>query len=196
MNSAKIKKVPAQKMLCESDRVLPNFVLIGFMGCGKSSIGRRLAALTGHRFVDTDDQIVQSEGRSIAEIFASEGEEHFRELEKRTVENLVGVCGIILSCGGGLILRQENRENVKKIGIVAWLDADPDILFERASRSGKRPLLQTENPRETFDRLLDMRREFYTAAADFRLDSTALSHDEAAQRLLDEALRFSHRFDG
>jgi len=176
--------------------VLPNFVLIGFMGCGKSSVGRRLAALTGHRFVDTDDQIVQSEGRNITEIFASEGEEHFRELEKRTVENFVGVCGIILSSGGGLVLRQDNRENLKKIGIVAWLDAEPDILFERASRSGKRPLLQTENPRETFDRLLDTRREFYTAAADFRLDSTNLSHDEAAQRLLDEAMRFHHRFDG
>jgi len=166
------------------------------MGCGKSSVGRRLASLTGHRFVDTDDQIVQGEGRSIAEIFASDGEEFFREVEKRTVEGFVGVCGIVLSSGGGLILRQENRETLKKIGIVAWLDADPDVLFERATRSGKRPLLQTDNPRETFDRLLDSRRGFYTEAADFRLDSTGLGHDEAAQRLLDEAMRFRHRFDG
>ncbi len=166
------------------------------MGCGKSSVGRRLASLTGHRFVDTDDQVVQSEGRGIAEIFSSDGEEYFRAVEKRTVENFIGVCGIVLSSGGGLILRQDNRETLKKIGIVAWLDADPAILFERASRSGKRPLLQTENPRETFDRLLDSRREFYTAAADFRLDSTGLGHDEAAQSLLDEAMRFHHRFDG
>ena len=160
------------------------------MGCGKSSVGRRLASLTGHRFVDTDDQIVQNEGRSIAEIFASDGEEYFREVEKGMVENFVGVCGVILSSGGGLILRQDNRETLKKIGIVAWLDADPDVLFERASRSGKRPLLQT------FDRLLNSRRDLYTETADFRLDSTNLSHDEAAQRLLDEALRSRHRFDG
>ena len=166
------------------------------MGCGKSSVGRRLASLTGHRFVDTVDQIVQNEGRSIAEIFASDGEEYFREVEKRMVENFVGVCGVILSSGGGLILRQDNRETLKKIGIVAWLDADPDVLFERASRSGKRPLLQTEDPRETFDRLLNSRRDLYTETADFRLDSTNLSHDEAAQRLLDEALRSRHRFDG
>jgi len=165
------------------------------MGCGKSSVGRRLATLTGHRFVDTDEVIVQAEGRSIADIFAQNGEGYFREVEKRVAEDFVGVCGIILSSGGGLILREDNRKTLKKIGIVAWLDAHPDILFERATRSGKRPLLQTENPRETFDGLLESRRQFYEDAADFRLDSSDLGHDEAAQRLLDEALRHRHRFD-
>jgi shikimate kinase len=176
--------------------VLPNLVLIGFMGCGKSSVGRRLSALTGHRFIDTDDQIVQAEGRSIAEIFAAEGEDYFREVERRVAQNYIGVCGIVVSSGGGFILREDNRQTLKKIGIVAWLDADPDVLFERATRSGKRPLLQTENPREIFDRLLDSRRPFYEEAADFRLDSTGLSHDEAAQKLLDEASRHRQRFDG
>jgi len=166
------------------------------MGCGKSSVGRRLASLTGHRFVDTDEVIVQTEGRSISDIFATEGEAYFREVERRVAEDFVGVCGIVLSSGGGLVLREDNRETLKKIGIVAWLDADPEVLFERATRSGKRPLLQTENPRETFDTLLASRRQFYESAADFRLDSTELGHDEAAQRLLDEALRHRHRFDG
>ena len=161
------------------------------MGCGKSSVGRRLAGLTGHRFVDTDELIAQGEGRTIAEIFARNGEDYFREAEQRSLENLVGVCGIILSTGGGLVLRPAN---LKRVGIVAWLDASPDTLFERAIRSGKRPLLQTEDPRETFDELLSVRRELYSLTADFRIDTTRLSHDEAAQVLLDEALRRHRRF--
>ena len=164
------------------------------MGCGKSSVGRRLSGLTGHRFVDTDEIIAQNAGRTIAEIFTHNGEEYFRDAEQRTLENLVGVCGIILSTGGGLILRPANRQFLKRIGIVAWLDATPDVLFERAVRSGKRPLLQTEDPRKTFDELLGVRRDLYNLTADFRIDSTQLSHDEAAQLLLEEALRRHRRF--
>jgi shikimate kinase len=165
------------------------------MGCGKSSVGRRLAFLTGHRVLDTDDLVVQSEGRGIPEIFAADGEAYFRDAEQRVLQESVGLCGIILSTGGGAILRSENRETLRRIGVIAWLDADPDILFERASRSGRRPLLQTENPRQAFDNLLAARREIYTETADFRLDSTTLGHDEAAQMLLDEAMRCRRRFE-
>jgi shikimate kinase len=164
------------------------------MGCGKSSVGRRLSGLTGHRFVDTDELIVQSEGCNIPEIFSQNGEVYFRDVEQRSLEKLVGICGIILSTGGGLVLRPANRQTLKKIGIVAWLDASPDALFERAMRSGKRPLLQTEDPRKTFDDLLSVRQEVYNLTADFRIDSTRLSHDQAAQMLLDEALRRHRRF--
>lgn len=165
------------------------------MGCGKSSVGRRLAFLTGHRFLDTDDLVVQAEGRGIPEIFAAEGETYFRDVEQRILRESVGLCGIILSTGGGAIVRPENREILRKVGVVAWLDADPDILFERASRSGRRPLLQTDNPRQAFDGLLASRREIYTETADFRVDSTSLGHDEAAQMLLDEAMRCRRRFE-
>lgn len=164
--------------------MLPNIVLIGFMGCGKSSVGRRLSALTGHRFVDTDDLIVQKEKRVISGIFSSVGEEGFRDIEERVLSDFVGVAGIVLATGGGAILREANRIAMKKIGTVAWLDAQPDALFERASRSQRRPLLQTENPRQTFDSLLEFRRPLYAAAADFRLDSTGLEHDEVAQKIL------------
>lgn len=158
-------------------------------------MGRRLAFLTGHRFLDTDDLVVQAEGRGIPEIFAAEGESYFREVEQRVLQETVGLCGIILSTGGGAILRPENRQTLRQVGVVAWLDADPDILFERASRSGRRPLLQTENPRQAFDDLLASRREIYTETSDFRLDSTSLGHDEAAQMLLDEAMRCRRRFE-
>lgn len=176
--------------------MLPNIILIGFMGCGKSSVGRRLAKLTGHRFIDTDDQVVQAEKRSITRIFASEGEPYFRQKETQILQDLVGVAGIVLSTGGGVVVASENRVLLKKIGIVAWLDADPDILFERASRSGKRPLLKTEDPRGTFDALREARLDAYAEAADFRLDSSGLAHDTVAQHLLDEALRHHHRFEG
>ena len=174
--------------------MLPNLVLIGFMGSGKSSVGRRLSGLTGHRFLDVDELITQAENRSIPEIFTQRGENHFRDLEQRALEDLVGVCGIVLSTGGGLVLRPANRETLKRIGIVAWLDADPEILFERAMRSGRRPLLQTEDPKETFHALLSVRRNLYEITADFRVDSSRLSHDDVAQTLLEEALRKYRRF--
>ena len=157
-------------------------------------MGRRLSGLTGHRFVDIDELVTQAEGRSISEIFSQRGETYFRDLEQRALQDLVGVCGIVLSTGGGLVLRQTNREILKRIGIVAWLDADPEVLFERAMRSGRRPLLQTEDPKRAFDELLSVRRDLYEATADFRVDSSRLSHDEAAQTLLDEALRRYRRF--
>jgi len=173
--------------------VLPNVVLIGFMGCGKSSVGRRLASLTGHRFVDTDELVAQAANKSIPEIFAASGEEGFRDIEERVLADLVGVAGIVLATGGGAVLRESNRAAMKKIGAVAWLDADPDALFERASRSQRRPLLQTENPRKTFDELLAARRAIYGEAADFRLDSTGLAHDDVAQSILEQTMRHQAR---
>ncbi len=166
------------------------------MGCGKSSVGRRLASLTGHRFVDTDELVAQAENRSIPEIFAEGGEAAFREIEARVLADLVGVAGIVLATGGGAILRETNRTALKSIGPVAWLDADPDALFERAARSQRRPLLQTEDPRKTFDELLAARRPIYEQASDFRIDSTGLGHDEVAQTILEQTMRTRARDNG
>lgn len=163
------------------------------MGCGKSSVGRRLALLTGHRFVDTDELVAQAENMSITDIFANGGEDHFRQIEERILADLVGVAGIVLATGGGAILRESNRTAMRKIGTVAWLDADADVLFERASRSQRRPLLQTENPRKTFDQLLESRRAIYGDASDFRIDSTGLDHDQVAQNLLEQTMRLRSR---
>lgn len=154
------------------------------MGCGKSSIGRRLSSLTGYRFVDSDEQIVAAENRSITEIFADQGEDYFREVETRVLQELRGTFGIILATGGGAALKPENRALLREIGRVAWLDAEPDALFERAIRSGRRPLLQTENPRAAFDRLREARISIYEDASDFRVDSTHLSHDAVAAAVL------------
>jgi shikimate kinase len=143
--------------------------------------------------VDTDELVVQAENKSIPEIFAAGGEEGFRGIEERVIADLIGVAGIVLATGGGAVLRESNRAAMKKIGAVAWLDADPDALFERASRSQRRPLLQTENPRKTFDELLASRRAIYEGVADFRLDSTGLGHDEVAQSILEQTMRLQAR---
>jgi shikimate kinase len=170
--------------------MLPNFVLIGFMGSGKTTVGRRLASLTGHRFLDSDELVANRAQRGIPEIFATDGEEGFRRLEEATLAELVGVAGVVLSTGGGAVLREANRATMKKTGIVVWLDSDPDILFDRAMRSGRRPLLQTENPRASFDALLSARREIYESAADLRIDTSQMELEDVAKRVLEQAMRF------
>jgi shikimate kinase len=170
--------------------VLPNIVLIGFMGCGKSSVGRRIAGNTGRRFVDTDELVTAKAGMSISRIFATHGEAHFRELESQALVEMEGESGMVLATGGGIILSEKNRAALRRVGTVVWLDADPDVLFERVSRNKKRPLLQTENPRATFDALIAARRPIYEKAANVRVDSTSLPHDDAARIVVDEVLRF------
>jgi len=173
--------------------VLPNIVLIGFMGSGKSSVGRRLASLTGHRFLDTDELIVKREGVPISRIFRQHGEDYFRRVEAEEVAALVGIAGVILATGGGVILSETNRRHLHELGAVAWLDADPEVLFERVSRNKKRPLLQTESPRESFDALRGSRLGIYEETADFRIDSSGLGHDEVARQVLEEVMRWSAR---
>jgi shikimate kinase len=173
--------------------MLPNIVLIGFMGSGKSSVGRHVSEMTGHRFVDTDLLVTQKAGMGIPRIFRERGEEEFRKMETEVLRELVGVCGIVLATGGGLVLRDQNRELLHEIGIVVWLDAEPDVIFERVSRTQKRPLLATENPRATFDELREKRLPVYEEAAITRIDSTGLTHQQAARKVIEAASRQIHQ---
>jgi shikimate kinase len=162
-----------------------NIILIGFMGCGKSSIGRRLALRLGHQFLDTDELIIASaDGKSISEIFAEEGEEAFRARETGAIRSLSSSQSIVLATGGGAILREENRRILSDLGLIVWLHADADILFERASRNRKRPLLQVENPRTTFNALLESRLPTYRAAASVTVDASGLSHDQTVEAIV------------
>ncbi len=163
------------------------------MGCGKSSVGRRIASNTGHRFADTDEIVAARAGRSISRIFAEQGEAHFRELETAALKELSDASGIVLATGGGIILREKNRAALRSIGPVMWLDAAPDVLFGRVSRNRKRPLLHTGDPRATFDALLTARRPIYEETANFRIDSTGLSHDEVARIAVEEAAKIAAR---
>lgn len=161
-----------------------NIVLIGFMGCGKSNIGKRLSGRLGFEFLDSDDLITARAGRSITEIFATEGEERFRERETAELRELLEEQNIILATGGGSILREENRSLLHRIGRVVWLHADPETLFERATRSRKRPLLEVENPRTVFNNLLETRLHLYESTCDLKVDASGLSHEQTVEEIL------------
>ena len=161
-----------------------NIVLIGFMGCGKSSVGRLIAEKLRYRFVDTDQSIVRETGVPISEIFATHGEDHFRDLETEVLESLRDKRGLVIATGGGIVTRVRNLPLLRELGFVAWLNADEDVIFERVSRNKRRPLLQTENPRETIHKLLVERLPMYQGAAQITIDTGAGSHDEIADAVI------------
>ena len=168
-----------------------NLVLIGFMGSGKSSIGRILATKLGFQMVDTDAMVVQEAGMPITEIFAREGEEGFRLHEAKALAALEArkACGLVIATGGGIVTREGNLPLLHQLGFVVELKASEEVIFERVSRNKARPLLHTPNPRETVSKLLAVRAPLYAAAADFTLDTTAKSHTEAADAIIAEARR-------
>jgi shikimate kinase len=163
--------------------VFRNLVLVGFMGSGKSSVGRILSSLTGFALVDTDNLVAIDAGMPIPEIFRQHGEEHFRSLETEALRRLVGRIGLIVATGGGVILSEENRRLLREIGPVVWLDASTDQLHQRVKHS-KRPLLQTDDPRRTLEELYRSRENLYHEAATVRIDSTHLTHRQTAEAIL------------
>jgi len=163
--------------------VFRNLVLVGFMGSGKSSVGRILSSLTGFALVDTDTLVAQQAGQSIPAIFKQRGEEHFRALESEVLQSLVGRIGLIVATGGGVIIKEENRKLLARIGPVVWLDASTDQLFQRIKNS-KRPLLRTDDPRRTVEELYRSREPLYRETATIRIDSGALTHRQTAEAVL------------
>ena len=166
-----------------------NIVLIGFMGSGKSSIGRIVARRMGFQFLDTDALIVERAGRSIPTIFAEQGEEKFRDLETGAIESLAQHSRCVIATGGGAVLRERNRALLRELGLVVLLAASEEVLFERVSRNDRRPLLQTENPRETLGQMLAGRREMYEAAAEHVVDTSHFTHRQSADAVIAAARR-------
>jgi shikimate kinase len=163
-----------------------SIVLIGMMGAGKSSVGRCLQRRTGLARLDIDEMLAAEFGIPIAEIFATHGEEKFRDSETSTLCKLAPDRPAIIVTGGGIVLRNENVGLLKKLGTVVWLTADEATLFERASRRNDRPLIQKENPREVYSELFRQREPLYAAAADIHVDTAAKTHDEVADEILNK----------
>lgn len=161
-----------------------SIVLIGMMGAGKSSVGRVLAWRTGLVRFDTDETVAAEFGMSVSEIFERHGEEKFRDAETEVLRHLAPRPAVIITTGGGIVLRPENVDLLKRVGAIVWLNGDEMTLFKRASRKDTRPLLRNENPRAVFSELLRKREPLYQAAADFEIDTSKLTHDEVAEMIL------------
>jgi shikimate kinase len=162
----------------------PNLILIGFMGSGKSSVGRLAAHRLRFQFTDTDAIITQRTGVEISEIFDRSGETQFRELETRAIESLGGLNRYVVATGGGAVLREENRKLLRELGFVVLLTAREEVIYDRVIRHSKRPLLHTPDPKATIAELLAERQEAYAAAAHWTLDTSDLSHEQAMQALV------------
>lgn len=165
-------------------RVTKPIVLVGLMGAGKSTIGRRLAGAAGVPFIDSDNEIVEAAGCSISDIFESYGEEIFRDLEQRVMLRLVNGEPGVIATGGGAFINAEIRSAVQEKAISIWLKADLDTLVERVSRRDTRPLLRTGDKGEILERLMKERYPIYEQA-DIAIDSNAGVHDTVVVRILD-----------
>ena len=166
-----------------------SIVLIGFMGTGKSSVGRRLEQAIGCRRFDTDQMITKALGMPIEQIFSELGEARFRDEESAVLQRLAGETRAIIVTGGGVVLRPENVARLRALGTVVCLTADLPTLLARLARRSDRPLLRTENRAETVRTLLSEREPIYREAAELTIDTTSLSHDEVAQSIQDSLAR-------
>jgi shikimate kinase len=162
-------------------------VLIGMMGAGKSTIGRRLAARLRLPFLDADTEIETAAAMSIPDIFEIHGEPHFRDGEARVIARLLDGGSCVLATGGGAFLREETRDRIQRQAISIWLKADADVIMRRVRRRADRPLLQTADPVATVTRLLVEREPFYQAA-----DLTIWSRDVPHDRIVDDCVDALH----
>jgi shikimate kinase len=162
-----------------------NVALVGFMGCGKTAIGRLLAKKMGLVFKDTDDLIEAREGRSIPEIFKTDGEAYFRKVEKAILkQELENHTGVVYGCGGGVVLDEKNKKNLKTNALVVWLYSSIETTLKRIP-PGTRPLLDCPNPEEKARDLLDRRLIHYSRAADL-IVSSEMSAEKTSEKIHEE----------
>jgi len=166
-----------------SQRTIHNLALIGFMGTGKSCVGRLAAAHLRYEFVDTDDLIEQRAGKSITEIFSGQGEAAFREIERRLVEEMTGWRRKVISTGGGLAANETNLASLKQHALVVCLWASPEEIWERVRDQSHRPLLQGPDALGRIRTLLEARTPFYRQA-DVLVNTGMRSAREVAQQVL------------
>ena len=171
-----------------------NIVLIGFMGCGKTTIARVLGRMLGMPVVDLDQLIEEKAGLPIPRIFAEKGESWFRLLEAAVLQELSAPGQPrIISTGGGIITRKRSRALLKQLGYVVWLQAPVEVIVERTSRNRDRPLLETADPRARIEALLGERQPLYQAAADLVIDTQGLDPEETACGIIESArYHFAH----
>ena len=160
-------------------------VLVGLMGAGKSTIGRRLAARLGVPFVDADDEVERAAGCSIGDMFEVHGEAAFREGEKRVIGRLLDGPVGVLATGGGAFMNEETRDRIREKGVSVWLRADLDVLVRRCARRDDRPLLRDGDMRETLENLIDRRYPVY-GEANIVVDTGDKPHRTVVDKIMEE----------
>lgn len=160
-----------------------NLIFIGLMGAGKSVIGRMVAQQLSLPFIDTDVEIERVSRMTISELFASYGEPEFRALETRVIERLLKGGPRVISTGGGAFINERTRGVIKRGGVSVWLRADLDVLWERVNKRDHRPLLKTENPKQTLENLMNQRYPIYSES-----DLTVESRDVRKEIVANEVL--------
>ena len=161
---------------------MPNLVLIGYMGTGKTTVGKKLARRLGMKFVDTDHEIERVTGLSINDIFDKHGEIRFRSEEKAAVRRITREDNMVIATGGGAVLDSENVELLQQDGLLVCLDAKPEIIHERTKRKKTRPLLRTEDPLQKIIKMLADREPYY-ALASFRIDTSHRELDDVVEEV-------------
>ncbi len=164
-----------------------NVVLVGFMGAGKSSIARLVARALGFEGVDTDDLVVGAARMPIHRIFRTQGEEAFRDLETAALLSLAGREHLVVSTGGGIVLREENRKHLRATGFTVWLSATVEATYERVRHNTARPLLRVPDPRATIAEMMAARAPLYRETADLHIDTSQLSMDDIAYGVTESA---------
>lgn len=165
---------------------MKNIILTGYMGSGKTTIGKKLAKLTGYTFMDTDELIEQQQGRTISEIFAADGEEAFREMETKLLEQMLEEKKerLVISTGGGMPLREENKTLLAGLGVVFYLKLEPETVYNRIKDDTKRPLLQCDNPLARIKEMLAVRGPVYESAAQHIIQVDGIKQNEIAEQII------------
>lgn len=188
-NGLMMAETEAGEMLAPAPAAERSIVLVGLMGAGKTTVGRRLARRLDLAFVDADAEIEEAAGETISEIFERRGEAAFRAGERRVIARLLAGPPQILATGGGAYMDPVTRANIAARGISIWLKADLDVLMKRVGKRGDRPLLQNGDPRTTMQRLMEERYPIY-AEADITIESLEGPHDAVVEAIMDRLKEF------
>lgn len=170
-----------------------HILLIGLMGCGKSTIGKTLSKMTGRPLLDTDSVIEEQVGMGIPDIFSRKGEKHFRALETallRYLDESKESSPCIIATGGGIVVRPANRSLIRRLGFTVWLHAEVPVLLQRTAHANNRPLLQQDNPENILKNLLSVRSPFYRETAHRKIEVDALGANEIAEIILRQSEDF------
>ena len=159
-------------------------VLVGMMGAGKTTVGRRLATRLGRHFVDSDEEVEKAAGMTIEDIFATRGEAEFRAGEARVIARLLKDHDLVLGTGGGAFINADTRALIRATGVSVWIKADFELLFQRVQRRSNRPLLKTANARQTLEELIAKRYPIY-AEADITVQSRDVPQDQVASEVIE-----------